>query len=1031
MTNAAQWYRKTEDGRLLCELCPRACHLHEGDRGFCFVRKNEGGQMVLDTYGKSTGFCIDPIEKKPLNHFLPGTPVLSFGTAGCNLGCKFCQNWDISKSREVARLSDRAMPNEIAAAATKHGCRSVAFTYNDPVIWAEYAIDTAIACREAGIKAVAVTAGYITSEARSEFFGQMDAANIDLKAFTESFYFKLTGSHLQPVLDTIEAVCNETDCWVELTNLIIPDANDSPGEIEAMCEWIIDHVGPNVPLHFTAFHPDFRLTDRNRTEHHCLIQSYEIAKRVGLNYVYLGNVHDTQRQSTYCDHCQRLIIERDWHQLGQYSLRHDRCAHCDHPIPGVFEAKAGDWGARRQRVRIEPIGLPSVVLPTIQTPRLANTMPDFTQLTEPQKQTIIHAASQMIQSTVLGQDPSFGMQTLGDLAEMLVDGVFLTVKRGGALRGCCGQLGSTVKLGEAMWHSATRTARDPRMAPLSAAELPYLNLSVSLLGPPREISERGDQRAEAIEIGKHGLRISLGQSSGLLLPQVATEQGWNSRQFLDAVCRKAGLPAGTWQRDDARLMLFDGVHFDDTLKLDPRMVATRASLLRPDEVVSYHQWIRQNLVAMCSGATPMYYASGLSDAEVLGLILVVDHPVLGRQQWMQLGFKESRPLQSTLFQMTQRAAGWLGSADPLQSTIEFAVLTDCNHHGDLSHADWRGFETAKRAIILTDQRRWAIGYQAGVPLDRVLHQTAHCESFRSPTQAYSMACCASSDVMFVSTGPKPNDKQSIRQPAVAGAFYPAEDNAREAMVDQLIAAGSDNPQKRDVFAVMVPHAGLRFSGRVAAEVWRRINVPSRVLILGPKHTPDGMDWAVAPYERWMISQTAGLSGDKEMATQLAERLEGFELDSAAHAREHGIEVQLPLMYRLCPTTKLTAIAMHGATVDELEKTADQLAQWWSEQAEPPLLVVSSDMNHFAEESENRRRDRLALDALASGDGAKLLEVCRTENVSMCGQLPAALILMVMKRLGKKVTCEEIAYATSADAGGDRQRVVGYAGVILG
>ena len=249
-----KWWTRQDDDRILCELCPRACRLNEGDRGFCFVRSNHGGKMVLDTYGKSTGFCIDPIEKKPLNHFLPGTPVLSFGTAGCNLGCKFCQNWDISKSREVSRLSNEASPEAIARAAKEYGCRSVAYTYNDPVIWAEYAIDTAAACRELGIQSVAVTAGYITPEARPEFFGAMDAANIDLKAFSEDFYFKLTSAHLDPVLDTIRYACNETDVWVELTNLIIPRANEETGELQRMCDWVLENVGPDVPVPVSYTH---------------------------------------------------------------------------------------------------------------------------------------------------------------------------------------------------------------------------------------------------------------------------------------------------------------------------------------------------------------------------------------------------------------------------------------------------------------------------------------------------------------------------------------------------------------------------------------------------------------------------------------------------------------------------------------------------------------------------------------------------------------------------------------------------------
>ena len=347
----AKWWKEKDD-RIVCDLCPRECRLNEGDRGFCFIRVRRDNEMVLDSYGKSTGFCIDPIEKKPLNHFLPGTPVLSFGTAGCNLGCKFCQNWDISKSREVARLSHKVMPEAIALMAKQNACRSVAYTYNDPVIWAEYAIDTAAACREHDIKSVAVTAGYINHTARREFFSAMDAANIDLKAFSEDFYFKLTSSHLKPVLDTIRYVCNETDVWVELTNLVIPRSNDETEELQRMCDWILENIGADVPLHFTAFHPDYRMKDRERTPHETLISAYDLAVNAGIKYVYVGNVHDVNRQSTYCPSCKKQIIQRDWHALGSYAIRGHSCAHCGHKIAGHFESKPGTWGRRRQALNV-------------------------------------------------------------------------------------------------------------------------------------------------------------------------------------------------------------------------------------------------------------------------------------------------------------------------------------------------------------------------------------------------------------------------------------------------------------------------------------------------------------------------------------------------------------------------------------------------------------------------------------------------------------------------------------------------------
>ncbi len=346
-----RWWHPTEDGKIMCDLCPRACVMKDGDRGFCFVRKNEGNQMVLTTYGKSTGFCVDPVEKKPLNHFLPGSSILSFGTAGCNLGCQFCQNWSISKSREIEMLSEKASPERIAEAAAKLGCKSVAFTYNDPVIWAEYAIDTAKACHERGIKAVAVTAGYITPEARPEFYSVMDAANVDLKAFTEIFYKQLTLSHLEPVLDTLKWLKHESNVWFEITNLMIPEENDSPDEIARMCDWIVNNLGTDVPLHFTAFHPDFRLQNRPNTPEQTLIRAREQALKAGIQYVYTGNVMGKDAQSTYCHVCRELVIEREWFNISKYKLKGNQCANCAEIIPGVFDKFEGTFGRRRVAVR--------------------------------------------------------------------------------------------------------------------------------------------------------------------------------------------------------------------------------------------------------------------------------------------------------------------------------------------------------------------------------------------------------------------------------------------------------------------------------------------------------------------------------------------------------------------------------------------------------------------------------------------------------------------------------------------------------
>ena len=350
-----RWQHALPDGRIQCDLCPRYCRLHEGQRAFCFVRERVGDRIYLSSYGKATGFCIDPIEKKPLNHFYPGSCVLSFGTAGCNLGCKFCQNWDISKAREIERLSDGATPAQLAQAAAEAGCHSVAFTYNDPVIFAEYAIDSAKACHERGIKTVAVTAGYIAPEARKEFFGVLDAANVDLKAFEPEFYEKLCYAELEPVLDTLRYLKHETDVWFEVTTLLIPSKNDSEDEVNRLCDWFLKELGPDVPLHFTAFHPDFKMTDLPQTPPETCRRARDQAKRAGIRHVYSGNIHDVEGQSTYCHACGARVIERDWYDIGAYRLKAGACEACGTPVAGRFwddGLPKQIWGRRRQRLHI-------------------------------------------------------------------------------------------------------------------------------------------------------------------------------------------------------------------------------------------------------------------------------------------------------------------------------------------------------------------------------------------------------------------------------------------------------------------------------------------------------------------------------------------------------------------------------------------------------------------------------------------------------------------------------------------------------
>lgn len=332
----AKWWKPDRGEKLLCTLCPRYCKIGDGQPGFCYIRQNHGGILYTLGYGHPTGFAVDPIEKKPLNHFLPGSTILSFGTAGCNLGCKFCQNWSTSKAKIDELNSLTASPEEVVQLAIKHSAPSIAFTYNDPTIFGEYVIDISKIAKEKNIKSVMVTAGYIDKEARKDVYKYIDAANVDLKAFTEQFYWKKTSSHLQDILDTLTWLKHETDVWIEITTLLIPAENDSQEEIKKECDWMLKNLGDSVPLHFTAFHPDFKMRDKETTSAKTLTIARKTAMGMGLKYVYLGNVHNAEGQTTYCPNCKEKLIKRNWHTVIADNIMSGRCSNCKTVIDGVF-----------------------------------------------------------------------------------------------------------------------------------------------------------------------------------------------------------------------------------------------------------------------------------------------------------------------------------------------------------------------------------------------------------------------------------------------------------------------------------------------------------------------------------------------------------------------------------------------------------------------------------------------------------------------------------------------------------------------
>jgi pyruvate formate lyase activating enzyme len=333
----ARYWEPDPSGRIRCTLCPRDCRIGEGQPGFCYIRQNRGGRLFTLGYGRSTGFAIDPVEKKPLAHFHPGATVLSFGTAGCNLGCRFCQNWDISRAKLEQRRSQDWTPDGVVELALEAGAPGIAFTYNDPIIWAEFAVDVAKAAHARGLFTVFVTNGYVGEQAREEIFAHMDAANVDLKAFTDRFYARLTLSHLAPVLETLEWLARATRVWLEVTNLLIPGENDAPAETRGLAEWMVARLGADVPLHLTGFHPAFKMLDLPPTPARTLARAREIAREAGLRYVYTGNIHDPEGQSTYCPGCGAKVIERDWHAVRATALAGDACAACGTRIAGRFE----------------------------------------------------------------------------------------------------------------------------------------------------------------------------------------------------------------------------------------------------------------------------------------------------------------------------------------------------------------------------------------------------------------------------------------------------------------------------------------------------------------------------------------------------------------------------------------------------------------------------------------------------------------------------------------------------------------------
>ena len=644
---------------------------------------------------------------------------------------------------------------------------------------------------------------------------------------------------------------------------------------------------------------------------------------------------------------------------------------------------------------------------------------------------------------------------LGDLADLHVMGMFTTLTRGEQLRGCCGFLGRPTKLKDAILSSAQKTTNeDVRMPSISTCELPFLNAEVSLLTSPIVITGPGSDRVNHIQVGKHGLKITLGDQAGLLLPSVAVEQKWTVEEFLKGVCRKAGISETAWQDERAVLETFEGLVIEGSIeKINlPSVVPVK---MPPGDINSL-QRLRQvatnNLIAFAKGSTPSYYALDAMDGNVNGVVLTILDTSTNKPlaHWIKSSLKPGLALQASLFELCKAASDVLARARFQKETdIELAitVLFDPAHHGTILHEDWdgnqlksplsrcelEGISSDQRAIVTACGDYAAVAFDSKKSISELAAEAAlEVKTRRNAVGVYSMACISTTSSLLASNSTKPVNEDVVRQPAMAEGFYPADPEARRKLVSELKENGSDKIEAMPALALMTPHAGLRYSGQVAMDVWSSVKIPSTILIIGPKHTGLGREWAVSPSQAWELPGGEKWQIDKGLADRIVAEVEGMELDFAAHAREHGAEIQLPIIEAITTAEsrpKIVAIAMKGASIEEVDRCAEQLANALRDMPERPLLVISSDLNHYEPETESRRKDRLALEAMLTGDPMALIEACQRNQISMCGLVPAAIVMKTLIHLGEKFQVKEISYENSAKRA-NPERVVGYAGVVF-
>jgi AmmeMemoRadiSam system radical SAM enzyme/AmmeMemoRadiSam system protein B/AmmeMemoRadiSam system protein A len=1080
VTGAPELCRE-EEGRIRCLACGHRCLIGEGLRGICKVRFNEGGQLKVP-YGYVAGLQCDPVEKKPFFHVYPGSDALTFGMLGCDLHCSYCQNWLTSQAlRDADAVAPvrPVTPGQLVQTALRERARLVVSSYNEPLITAEWAVGVFREANAAGLACAFVSNGNATPEVLDFLRPWIVSYKVDLKSYSDRNYRSLGGA-LDNITRTIRLI-HERGIWLEVVTLVIRGFNDGEDELRRAAGFLAS-VSPDIPWHVTAFHKDYRMTEPDATPPETLIRAAEMGTAEGLRFVYAGNLPGQVGlwEDTRCPSCRTPLIERYGFLVRSYRVTPDgRCPECQARVPGVWPGAAGhvrtgnDLEAYRgrlpRRVAMEhkqPAGdsplrgdrqtgaariplasvppdvagsLPAeggnVVLPTLEK-AAAPVTPARAGLTEEKKQRVVTAAAAMLRALITGQPAAFP-DDLADVRDHPVAGAFVSLKRGRHLRSCCGLLGRQVGLAQALEHAAARTAwEDVRFPPVSPSELDYLDMEVWLLANPEPVAARGEDRVGAITIGRHGVQVVQGPAHGLFLPSVAVDSNWDARRLLDQVCVKAGLPPTAWKDDATVLYKFEGEALRCRLAVGaPQNAGRRPGVCRPEDVPAFADFCRRNLASLLAGATPDYYLWGAPDGMVSGVVLLLHRPgARDTLHFSQFSLRPGLPLQATLTSLVETAAQQLASQNVTpealgQIQVGLALLHDPVLHGTVAVPHLEGLEPHHRAVLVLERNKAGLFYDPERTAEDLLAEAAGLARVAQPEKAalYSLDVLTNAVPVRVSTAPRPVRGPAVRPAAVAGKFYEADPLELARTVDRLLAGEA---RTKAWSAALVPHAGLRFSGRIAADVLKRIKIPSTVIVIGPKHTPLGVEWAVASHETWALPGGA-VASDVALARELCQAVPGLELDAAAHRQEHGTEVELPLLARLAPDVRVVGVAVGHADLDGCRRFAESLARLLECRANRPLLLISSDMNHFATDAENRRLDGLALAALDRCDPEELYETVTSHNISMCGVLPAVIVLETLRLLGRLHKAERVGYATSADVTGDTSRVVGYAGMLFG